>query len=277
MKQIDKIRHSLAHLLAIEVLKFDPNAKLAIGPVIENGFYYDFEFSSDKNPTEKDLKDFQKGIKKLISGNINFEYQEISEEKAYEFFTDQPYKLELIDDLVKNGEKLSIYKSGDFIDLCAGPHIENTKEINADAIKITKIAGAYWRGDENNKMLTRIYGVAFETKEELELHMQLTYKQSIEIAEEEAINNTLAQNKWDEIRRRLNYDLTVLGIACVKTNFNVSEGIKTEYVDPAYLVYSYTEDPNFEELEESEQDERNFATMKITQDKCLYQFYRKNW
>jgi hypothetical protein len=87
-----------------------------------------------------------------------------------------------------------------------------------------------------------------ESKEELELHMQLNYKQSIEIAEEEAINNTLAQNKWDEARRRLNYDLAVLGIACAKTNFNVSEGIKAEYVDPAYLVYSYTEDPNFEDI-----------------------------
>ena len=87
-----------------------------------------------------------------------------------------------------------------------------------------------------------------ETKEELELHMQLSYKQSIEIAEEEAINTILAQNKWDLVRRRLNYDLTVLGIGCVKTNFNVSEGIKTEYVDPAYLVYSYTEDPNFEDI-----------------------------
>lgn len=87
-----------------------------------------------------------------------------------------------------------------------------------------------------------------ETKEELELHMQLSYKQSIEIAEEEAINNTLAQNKWDLTRRRLNYDLAVIGIACAKTNFNVSEGIKAEYVDPAYLVYSYTEDPNFEDI-----------------------------
>jgi len=87
-----------------------------------------------------------------------------------------------------------------------------------------------------------------ETKEELDLHMQLSYKQSIEIAEEEAINNVLAANKWDLTRRRLNYDLTVLGIACVKTNFNISEGIQTEYVDPAYLVYSYTEDPNFEDI-----------------------------
>jgi hypothetical protein len=87
-----------------------------------------------------------------------------------------------------------------------------------------------------------------ETKEELDLHMQLSYKQSIEIAEEEAINNVLDANKWDLVRRRLNYDLTVLGIACCKTNFNISEGIKTEYVDPAYLVYSYTEDPNFEDI-----------------------------
>ncbi len=87
-----------------------------------------------------------------------------------------------------------------------------------------------------------------ETKEELDLHMQLSYKQSVEIAEEEAINNVLAVNKWDLVRRRLNYDLTVLGIACAKTSFNVSEGIRTEYVDPAYLVYSYTEDPNFEDI-----------------------------
>ena len=87
-----------------------------------------------------------------------------------------------------------------------------------------------------------------ETKEELDLHMQLSYKQSIEIAEEEAINNVLDANKWDLVRRRLNYDLTVLGIACVKTEFNLSQGIRTKYVDPAYLVYSYTEDPNFEDL-----------------------------
>ena len=167
IKQVDKIRHSLAHLLAIEVLKFDPNVKLAIGPVIDNGFYYDFEFSEGKIPTENDLKTFKKGIKKKISSNLDFEYSEITEKEARELFKDQQYKLELIDELAKKEETLSTYKTGDFIDLCAGPHVLNTKEISADAFDITKIAGAYWRGDEKNQMLTRIYGVAFENKEQL--------------------------------------------------------------------------------------------------------------
>jgi threonyl-tRNA synthetase len=168
IKQIDKIRHSLAHLLAIEVLKFDPDAKLAIGPVIENGFYYDFEFSEGKIPTESDLKTFKKGIKKLISSNLDFVFEEIDEAKARQLFKDQPYKIELIDELVKAGETLSIYTTGDFVDLCAGPHIENTKEIDASAFDIKSTAGAYWRGDEKNKMLTRIYGVAFENREGLD-------------------------------------------------------------------------------------------------------------
>ncbi|HMO78656.1 MAG TPA: threonine--tRNA ligase [Candidatus Paceibacterota bacterium] len=166
--QIYKIRHSLAHLLAIEVLKFDSNAKLTIGPVIENGFYYDVDFGEGKIPTEKDLKEFQKGIKKSTNKNLTFIKEDISPEDAKKIFAENPYKIELINDLVNTGEKLSIYKTGDFVDLCSGPHIKDTSEINTDAFKITNIAGAYWRGNEKNKMLTRIYGVAFETKEELE-------------------------------------------------------------------------------------------------------------
>ncbi len=166
---VAKVRHSLAHLLAIEVLKFDPKAKLAIGPVIDNGFYYDFEFSEGKAPTEKDLKDFQKGMKKLIGGKLPFTYAEVTADEAKKMFADQPYKMELIADLIKDGATLSVYKTGDkFTDLCAGPHIENTSEIDADGFELTKIAGAYWRGSEKNKMLTRIYGVAFETGAELD-------------------------------------------------------------------------------------------------------------
>lgn len=165
--KLHNIRHSLAHLLAIEVLKFDPDAKLAIGPVIDTGFYYDFEFSDRKVPTDKDLKNFQKGMRKNSSKNIDFEYQEVSEEEAKEMFKNDPYKMELIEELVEDGKTLSVYKTGDFIDLCSGPHVENTKEINAKAFKLDKLAGAYWRGDEKNKMLTRIYGIAFETEEEL--------------------------------------------------------------------------------------------------------------
>lgn len=171
--QIFKIRHSLAHLLAIEVLKFDPDAKLAIGPVIEDGFYYDIDFSEGKTPSEKDLKNFQKGMKKLTNKDLKFVREEISENEAREMFANNPYKIELINELVEAGEQLSIYRTGEFVDLCSGPHIENVSEIPADAFEITKTAGAYWRGDEKNKMLTRIYGVAFETKDELTSHKKM--------------------------------------------------------------------------------------------------------
>ncbi len=168
ISKINKIRHSLSHLLAIEVLKYDPGAKLAIGPAIENGFYYDFEFSEGKIPTENELKNFKKGIKKLISSNLGFIKEEIDETRARKLFKDQPYKMEMMEEILAEGGQLSIYKTGDFIDLCSGPHIENTKEISADSFDIIKIAGAYWRGDEKNKMLTRIYGVAFENKQDLD-------------------------------------------------------------------------------------------------------------
>lgn len=172
-EKLHKIRHSLAHLLAMEVLKYDPKAKLAIGPVIENGFYYDFDFSEGKIPSEKDLKNFQKGMKKLASSSLDFTFEKIDEKTARELFKDEPYKLELIDELVEKGEELSIYKSDDFTDLCAGPHIENTKEIPVDGFMLEKTAGAYWRGNEKNKMLTRIYGVAFESAEELENYKKM--------------------------------------------------------------------------------------------------------
>ena len=172
-EKIFKIRHSLAHILAIAVLDKYPEAKVSIGPVVENGFYYDFDFG-DTKISEKDLKDFQKKMKKIISQKLDFSVTEISKEGALEKFSDNPYKKELIKEISQNGEKITIYKTGEiFEDLCEGPHIENTKEISTDAFKLTKIAGAYWRGDENNKMLTRIYGVAFETKEELEKYEEM--------------------------------------------------------------------------------------------------------
>lgn len=172
--QLHNVRHSLAHLLAIAVLEHDPKAKLAIGPVIDDGFYYDFEFSEGKTPSDKDLKTFQTRIKKLASKNIDFVYREILADDAREMFKDEPYKMELIEELVAEGKTLSVYESGDFTDLCSGPHVENTSEIATDAFKIDRVAGAYWRGDEKNTMLTRIYGVAFENKEDLEqfLHVR---------------------------------------------------------------------------------------------------------
>ena len=180
---IENIRHSLAHLMAMAVLDMFPAAKLGIGPTIENGFYYDFDLP--EKLTSEQLPKLEKSIKELIKKNIKFEREEISAQKAREIFSNQPFKLELIDELEKGTRpqtpersyggqgKISIYKSGDFTDLCAGPHVESTKEINPDAFKLTKVAGAYWKGSEKNKMLTRIYGVAFETKQELDEYLKM--------------------------------------------------------------------------------------------------------
>ncbi|MBI3634375.1 MAG: threonine--tRNA ligase [Candidatus Yonathbacteria bacterium] len=171
------LRHSLAHLLATAVLEKDPKAKLGIGPVIDNGFYYDFEFSNGYTPSPEDLKSFEKAIKKMTNKDIAFVGREVSADEARKIFANQPYKLELINELEKSGEKISIYTSGSFSDLCKGGHIKSAKEIPADGFTITHTAGAYWRGDEKNPMLTRIYGIAFETAEKLN-----AYKKQIEEA-----------------------------------------------------------------------------------------------
>ena len=160
------IRHSLAHLLAMAVLEHDPKVKFAIGPVIDIGFYYDFELS--KPIEEKNLERLEKRMREFISQNLSFSGEEVKPLSARELFENQIYKLDLIDEFVKEGKKLTIFKTGNFTDLCAGGHVQNTNEINALAFKLTKLAGAYWRGSEKNKMLTRIYGAAFLTKEDLD-------------------------------------------------------------------------------------------------------------
>ncbi len=170
MGNLEKSRHSLAHLLAAAVLEKWPEAKLGIGPTIDNGFYYDFGGIS---VAPEDLKDLERKIKKLIGGKIAFEKSEISAEEAKEIFKDQPFKLELIDELAQKGEQISVYKSGGFTDLCAGPHVENSKEINPDSFKLAKIAGAYWKGSEKNQMLTRIYGYAFNNGEDLDNYIKM--------------------------------------------------------------------------------------------------------
>jgi len=170
--KIENTRHSLSHLLAALVLKKFPDVKLGIGPVIENGFYYDFLLPRSLAP--EDLKDFEKEIKKLISQKLSFTIKKITTAEAKKIFKDQPFKLELINEYTKEKRPLSIYKTGDvFIDLCAGGHVKNSGEINADSFKLTSIAGAYWRGDEKNPQLQRIYGVAFESKKELEEYLKM--------------------------------------------------------------------------------------------------------
>lgn len=162
--QIEKIRHSLSHIMAWVVREQFPGVKFGIGPTIENGFYYDFGLNQALNP--QDLPKIEKRMKEIIRKEISFRIRNLKFEEAKELFKDQPYKLELIREL--KDQKITAYQSGDFIDLCAGPHVKSSKEINPDAFKLTKIAGAYWKGSEKNPMLTRIYGVAFETKKELD-------------------------------------------------------------------------------------------------------------
>lgn len=168
--KIETIRHSLAHILAATIQELFPGTKFAIGPAIENGFYYDFDFLSPIS--ENDLKRIEEKMKELIKENIKFQKKIISKKEAQKIFKEQPYKLELIKELTKD-KLVSIYQTNNFTDLCQGPHLKSTKEINSEAFKLTKIAGAYWKGDEKNKMLTRIYGLAFETKKELESYLFL--------------------------------------------------------------------------------------------------------
>lgn len=171
---LEILRHSASHVLAAAVLEMFPEAKFAIGPSIENGFYYDFDLPRTLIP--EDLPILEEKMKVIIKTNYKFEKAEISIAEALKDFKKlkQIYKVELIEDLKKEGEeKVSIYKSGSFVDLCSGPHLDSTGEIPIDGFKLTKISGAYWRGDEKNKMLQRIYGVVFKTKKELGeyLHM----------------------------------------------------------------------------------------------------------
>ena len=180
--QLYKIRHSAAHVMAQAVLEMFPEAKYTIGPPVENGFYYDFELP--EAISAEDLPKLEKRMRQIIAGQHAFEKEVLSGDKAREIFKDQPYKLELIQGLEQGGfdeygepldEKpdISIYKHDAFVDLCRGPHVENTKQINPSAIKLMSIAGAYWRGDENNKMLTRIYGTAWEKPDELKQYLQM--------------------------------------------------------------------------------------------------------
>ena len=164
---MDTIRHSISHVLAYAVKRLFPEAKLAIGPSIANGFYYDFDV---ENPfSTADLEKLEDEMRKIIKENPSIERFELPKNEALELMKDEPYKVELINDLPE-GEVISFYKLGDFTDLCAGPHLMSIK--NVKAVKLLKSTGAYWKGNEKNKMLSRIYGIAFLKKSELEAHLE---------------------------------------------------------------------------------------------------------
>lgn len=166
---LQRARHSYAHVMAQAVFEIFPDAKIAIGPYIENGFYYDFDLP--RTLTLEDLDDITERMKRIIGENLPFVKKEVSKEEALKVFANQPYKVELINDLPSN-EIITTYSQGSFTDLCRGPHVESTGKLNQDAFKLVSIAGAYWRGDEKRPMLQRIYGVAFDSPKELRLYLQ---------------------------------------------------------------------------------------------------------
>lgn len=188
-EKLYKIRHSAAHVMAQAVLELYPEAKIAIGPPIDTGFYYDFDLGTDEEGkprsfSPEDLENIEKRMRQIIGGKHPFEYREVSADEARSLFADQPYKLELIDGLEQGGideygneteEKpvISTYKQDAFEDLCRGPHLEHTGQIPSNAFQLMSVAGAYWRGDEENPMLQRIYGTAWRNRKELKQHLDM--------------------------------------------------------------------------------------------------------
>ncbi|AEV29881.1 threonyl-tRNA synthetase [Sphaerochaeta pleomorpha str. Grapes] len=168
-EKLAKIRHSMAHVMAEAVLEMFPSAQIAIGPSIENGFYYDFDLP--RALVSDDLEEISTRMKNIISEDKKFVRTVVSREEAKAVFAGQTYKLELID-AIPEGDEVSLYNQGGFTDLCRGPHVESTKELRGDSFKLMSIAGAYWRGKETNPMLTRIYGTAWANAKDLRLYLQ---------------------------------------------------------------------------------------------------------
>lgn len=174
MSKVDKfeklavIRHSMSHVMASAVLEMFPDAQIAIGPAIENGFYYDFDLP--RPLTEEDFPEIEKRMKRIIAANLPITRRVVSKKEAREVFKDQIYKLELLDAIAED-EEVSFYTVGNFTDLCKGPHVQSTKELNPDAFALLSVAGAYWRGSEKNKMLTRLYATAWTNPKDLKTYL----------------------------------------------------------------------------------------------------------
>ncbi|MDC7228110.1 MAG: threonine--tRNA ligase [Spirochaetales bacterium] len=168
-EKLELIRHSTAHIMAEAVLEMFPDAKIAIGPSIENGFYYDFELP--RSLTQDDLEVISETMRAIMKAGKDFVRTEVSKAEALEMFKDQPFKVELINELPED-EVITTYNQGGFTDLCRGPHVENTSKLNPQSFKLLSIAGAYWRGDESRTMLQRIYGTAWTNPKDLRLHLQ---------------------------------------------------------------------------------------------------------
>ena len=167
--KLELIRHDAAHVMAMSVQELYPETKVTIGPVIENGFFYDF--AREIPFTNKDLIKIEKKMKEIVNRNVPVSFKIVSREEAIDIFTKigENYKVEIIDSIPQD-EEIKIYYHGEWFDLCRGPHLNSSGEIGK-AFKLTKVAGAYWRGDSNNEMLQRIYGTAWETQEDLDSYL----------------------------------------------------------------------------------------------------------
>jgi threonyl-tRNA synthetase len=163
-EKLNMLNHSCAHLLAHAIKHLYPEAKFWVGPVIDEGFYYDIDLG-DISLTEDDLVKIEREMKKISKDNKLIKRREISKKDALEMFKDDKYKLDLISRMDESDTIISCYEQGDFIDLCRGPHVNSTKDIKY--FKLLKVSGAYWKADSNNKMLQRVYGVCFESEEDL--------------------------------------------------------------------------------------------------------------
>lgn len=196
MTSLEHKRHTLAHLLAQAVLDQYPAAQLTLGPAVENGFYYDVDFGSEKI-SDTDLPKLEKAMRKHLSAWKEFSAEEVSKDTATERFAGNQYKSELIGEIADRGEKITLYTCGGFTDLCRGGHAENpAQEIAADSFTLDRVAGAYWRGDEKNAMLTRIYGLAFDTKEELDAYK--TQREEAEKRDHRKLGKELELFTFDE-------------------------------------------------------------------------------
>lgn len=171
-EKLQIVRHSCAHVMAEAILNLYPGTKIAIGPAIDNGFYYDFDFPEDTKFTETDFPAVEKEMRKILAGNHEFVRKEVSKEEALKLFADQDYKVELINDLPADAT-ITTYEQDGYLDLCRGPHVATTKEINGQAFKLDKIAGAYWRGDSNRPMLTRVYALCFAKPNDLKDYLTM--------------------------------------------------------------------------------------------------------
>lgn len=165
-EKLQIIRHSCAHVMAEAIQNLYPGTKIAIGPAIDNGFYYDFDFPTTTKFTEEDFPAVEKEMRKILAGNHSFVRKEVSKEEALKLFEKEPYKVELINELPQDAV-ITTYEQDGYLDLCRGPHVGSTKEINGQAFKLDKIAGAYWKGDSNRPMLTRVYALCFEKPNDL--------------------------------------------------------------------------------------------------------------